>query len=482
MTLVAGVDCSTQSTKVLIVDADDGTVVGEAAAPHSVGGTAGARETNPAVWADALSACVAATGLGGDVAAVSVAGQQHGLVVLDDQRHVLRPAILWNDTRAGTQASALVRELGGPPRCASTVGSVLTPAFTVASWAWLRESEPELCGRARWVCLPHDYLTALLTGGPLVTDRSDASGTGWWSPNAEDYVDEVLSLGAVRLDRSQLPTVHRGDETAGYVCAGAAEAFGLAGAAVVAVGAGDNAAAALGLGLQPGDVAVSLGTSGTVYAVAGRPSCDPTGIVAGFASADGAYLPLACTLNATLAVDSVARILGLDRGEVAPSDGVVFLPWLDGERIPNRPSASGALVGVRHDTDPRSVLQAAYEGAAATLLAALDSLAGWASIDDASPLIVIGGGARSKVWREVIGRLSARPLVVPDASELVALGAAVQAAAAVTGRSPTSVAAAWGTRRGLRINAVDRDDDVIDRIKEWTATVASFADRDRREE
>lgn len=471
MALVAGVDSSTQSTKVVVIDADDGAVVASGSAPHEVRGSHGARETAPQTWAGALEAALAATGCAGDVAAMSVAAQQHGLVVLGAGGEVLRPAILWNDTRASAEASQLVEALGGPQRCAATVGSVLTPAFTVASWAWLRQREPAVARAAKSVCLPHDYLTALLTSGPAATDRSDASGTGWWSPAEGRYAEEILGHPAVALDPGQLPAVLAGDEPAGHVSGAAARRFGLREDALVGAGAGDNAAAALGVGLEPGEAVLSLGTSGTAFAVAERPAADGSGIVAGFASADGRYLPLACTLNATLAVDRVAALLGLDRDDVAPAGEVVFVPWLDGERTPNLPFASGSLTGIRADTDRRSILQAAYEGAAGTLVAALDRVDEWTPARD-GPLFLVGGGSRSAVWRQVVGRLTGRALVVPDAAELVALGAAVQAASLLGREPPAAVARRWGTRRGATLDAVERDGALVERIRGWSEAVA----------
>lgn len=474
MALVAGVDSSTQATKVVVVDTDNAKLVAQASAPHRVMGTGGARETMPSDWADALGAALAATGRASEVRAVSVAAQQHGLVVLGNDDQVLRAAILWNDTRSASDAAALVEALGGPELCARRVGSVLTPAFTISSWAWLCRTEPEIARAARRVCLPHDYLSTLLVGGePPCTDRSDVSGTGWWSPADESYAEDVLGLPGVGLRPEMLPRILGPGEAAGEVSASASQRFGLPTGAVVGAGAGDNAGAALSLGVGPGEAAVSLGTSGTVFSVASAPSTDATGVVAGFASADGRYLPLACTLNATLAVDRVAQWLGLSRDDVAPSGDLLFLPWFDGERTPNLPWASGTLSGLRHDTDPRSLLQAAYEGAVGTLLAAIDELATWAPMGQATPLLLVGGGARSRIWQDTVMRLSGRPLLLPQATELVALGAAVQAAAVLEGTSPQEIAQRWDLRRGSHRDAVPRDEAVTSRLRTWITKAAT---------
>ena len=300
------------------------------AAINEVEGEGGARETDPQVWEVSMADALAQTGLAAEIAAISVGGQQHGLVVLDGSGRPLRKAPLWNDTRSAADARALVDSLGGPEECAKRVGSVLTSSFTVTHWAWLRRTEPETADAARRAMLPHDYLNFCLTG-VAATDRSDASGTGWWSPAEEAYAPEVLALEAVQLDPSFLPEVVPPDGVAGLVSKDAAERFGLAAGVRVACGAGDNAAAALALSFAPGEAALSLGTSGTVYAPSAVPSADPTGTVAGFASADGRYLPLACTLNATVAIDRTSEWLGLSQGRRGAVGGNRF-PSLAGGR------------------------------------------------------------------------------------------------------------------------------------------------------
>lgn len=276
---------------------------------------------------------------------MSVGGQQHGLVTLDERGEPVRPALLWNDVRSAPQARRLTEELGGAKFWAERTGSVPAASFTVTKWAWLAEHEPQALRATKAVRLPHDYLTERLTGEGT-TDRGDASGTGWWASATESYDAEILAH--VGLDPALLPRVVRPGEVAGTVRDSHDLPF--AKGTLVAPGTGDNAAAALGLGLLPGTPVLSLGTSGTVYAVAKRRPTDPTGTVAGFADAHGDWLPLACTLNCTLAVDRVAALLGLDREAVEPAADVTLLPYLDGERTPNLPNASGLLHGLRHDT------------------------------------------------------------------------------------------------------------------------------------
>ena len=462
-TLVAGVDCSTQSTKVVVVDSETGEIVGTGRAQHIVSGTAGARETDPEVWWGAFLDALGQTGLAGEIAAISVAGQQHGLVCLDATGKPLRPAMLWNDTRSASDAVDLLDALGGPTAWAARIGVVPVASFTASKWAWVRRREPDVAARTAAIRLPHDYLTERLSGAG-VTDRGDASGTCWWSTETETYSTEVLELASLQLPVEFLPKVLKPAEAAGAVTAAAAAATGLPAGALVGPGTGDNMGAALGLGLEPGTPVISLGTSGTAYLVSTTRTADPSGDVAGFADASGRFLPLAATLNCTLAVDQMAQWLGLERDDVLPSRGVVTLPYFDGERTPNVPNASAAVLGLRHDTDSRSILMATYEGAVVGLLDALDTIDIFSSgIDPAAPLVLIGGGAKSETWWRVVQRLSGRAVSIPSSTELMALGAAVQAGATLHSKDTQAVAAHWKTGAGTLLEPMPRDMETISR-------------------
>jgi xylulokinase len=473
--LVAGVDSSTQAAKVLVVDVDDGSVLGRGAAPHTVTGTGGARESDPAQWWDALAAglakSVAQAGEAGEVAAISVGAQQHGLVTLDARRDPVRPAMLWNDVRAAPEAAQLIDALRTPARdgaeqWALRTGTVPVASITAAKWAWLRQHEPGFASRTAAIRLPHDYLTERLSGA-AVTDRGDASGTGWFSTSADAYDPEILALPLLDLDPKSLPEVRAADAIAGTLGSAAAAALGLRAGTVVGIGTGDNMAAALALGLAPGEPVISLGTSGTAYAVSTRRPADPSGVVAGFADAAGAFLPLSATLNCTQAVDWMAALLGRDREAVEAAGAAVVLPFFDGERTPNLPKAAGLITGLRRNTTAGQVLQAAYDGAACSLLTAIEQVgASGDPIAADAPLILIGGGARGAAWRDTIRRLSGRALLVPDAVELVALGAAAQAAAALTGERAPEVARRWNTRRGTSYEPVPADTGALDKINE----------------
>ncbi|MFI9099625.1 xylulokinase [Streptomyces fildesensis] len=454
-TVVIGVDSSTQSTKALAVRVDTGEVLARARSPHTVS-EGGRRETDPEVWWQALRTTLEALSAH-PASAISIGGQQHGLVTLDASGEALRPALLWNDVRSAPQAEALVARFGAK-HWAERFGSVPGASFTVAKWAWLRENEPAVAAATAGVRLPHDFLTERLTG-QAVTDRGDVSGTGWWASDTETYDDAVLTT--VGLDEALLPRVLAPGAPAGTTLPGLPLPPGIP----VASGTGDNAAAALGLGLTPGRSALSLGTSGTVYTPSTNRPTDPTGTVAGFAGAHGGWLPLACTLNCTQAVDKIAGLLSLSREAVEPNRTITLLPFLDGERTPNLPLASGTLTGLRHDTTPGHILQAAYDGATYTLLAALDLVL---AVDDRpsdEPLLLIGGGARGTAWRQTVRRLSGRAVQIPDADDLVALGAAAQAAALLTGEQPTDIAARWGTSAGPVYDPIERDEAALESLR-----------------
>jgi xylulokinase len=451
--LVAGVDCSTQATKVVVLNADTGRVVTSTRAPHQVFGVNGARESDPDEWITSLAAALKATGHARDLQAISIAAQQHGLVVHGGDGSPLRPAILWNDTRATEDSAALITDLGGPGEATKLIGSLPGPAFTICSWMWLRRTEPDIAQATRAIRLPHDWLTEFLTG-EAVTDRGDVSATGWWSPLSGDYLADVMNLGSVRLRTDMLPRVLAPDQTAGQVCKTAAERLGLRPGIVVGPGTGDNPATALGLGLQPGVPVVSLGTSGTVFTVSTTPACDPSGTVVGMADATGRYLPLACTLNCTVAIDHVAEWLGLSREEIAAdSAGVVVLPYFDGERTPNVPHAAASIVGLRHTTTAGQILRASYEGAVASLLGALDVIElNSSGIETDVPLILAGGGSKGSAWQECIAALSGRSIRIAEEAEPAAMGAAFQAVAVLEQKSVDAVAGKWG-RVGPAISA-----------------------------
>ncbi len=425
--LVAGVDTSTQSCTVVVRDAATGALMRQGRAPHPDG-----TEVDPAAWERALVTALDEAGGLDDVAAVAVGGQQHGMVCLDEAGAVVRPALLWNDTRSAQAAADLVAELGAQ-EWADAVGSVPVASFTVTKLRWLAQHEKENATATAAVCLPHDWLTWRLRAGlgnapaalaDLVTDRSDASGTGYFSGVTGQYRTDLLERGLGRSDVA-LPRVLGPSESAGSAPGGQ----------VLGPGAGDNAAAALGLGAGPGDVVVSIGTSGVATAVSEVPTADPSGTIAGFASATGEHLPLVCTLNAARVLDATARMLGVDHARLAElalnapagAGGLVLVPYLEGERTPNRPDATGALHGLTLATAHRENLaRAAVEGLLCGLADAVDALE--ESGVPVRRVFLIGGGARSAAVQAIAPAVLGRPVVVPAPGEYVADGAARQAA------------------------------------------------------
>ena len=444
MTLVAGVDSSTQSTKVLVVDADDGTIVREGRAPHPDG-----TECPPEAWWEAWEH--ASDGLLSGVSAISVAGQQHGMVLLDGTGAVTRPALLWNDTRSAGAAADLVDECGGPAAWAEAVGSVPVASFTISKLRWVADHEPEVMARAQSVLLPHDWITLKLAGGnasSAVTDRGDASGTGYWSPITDGYRHDLLALAAGR--DLAVPRVAAPNEQIGVTWNGIA----------LAPGTGDNMAAALGLGARPGDVVVSLGTSGTACAVALAPTTDAFGFVAGFADATGRWLPLVCTLNAARVLTATAQLLGVtleelsDQALAAPpgSEGLVLLPYLDGERTPNLPDATGSLSGItRANFTAANLARASIEGMLCGLVSAVDALLDSGVTPER--FLLVGGAAASPAVQQVAASVFGGEVTVPSPGEYVALGAARQAAWMLAGGTePPS----WSSVSSVVVHATPR--------------------------
>jgi xylulokinase len=443
MPLVAGVDSSTQGCKVVIRDAESGRLIRTGTARHPTG-----TEIDPQEWWRALQLAIDAAGGLFGVAAVAVGGQQHGMVCLDESGAVVRPALLWNDTRSAPDADDLVAEIGASA-WAEAVGSVPVASFTVTKLRWLARSEPENAKRTAAVCLPHDWLTWRLGDSDelsaLITDRGDASGTGYWSPQEGRYRGDLLerAMGA----RPRLPRVLGPKDAAGQTSDGA----------VLGPGSGDNAAAALGVGAGTGDVVISIGTSGVVSAVSETPTADPTGLVAGFASATGSFLPLACTLNGARVLDATAAMLGVSHDELARlalecpagADGLVLVPYLEGERTPNLPAARGALHGLslRNSTSGH-LARAGVEGLVCLLADAVDALV--AQGVTAERFVLVGGAARSAAVQQVAAAVLGREVVVPPPGEYVADGAARQAAWVLSGAAGPP---AWTSDEAARVSA-----------------------------
>ena len=427
--LTAGVDSSTQSVKVVIRNAETGELVRHGRASHPDG-----TEVDPAHWESALDKAIADAGGLDDVSAISIGGQQHGMVTLDSSGEVIRPALLWNDTRSAQSARDLNAEMGGDAQAAQKVGSVLVASFTATKLRWLADNEKANAAKVAAVALPHDWLSWRLQGGKdfekLFTDRSDASGTGYFDSVTSTYRDDLLKS-ALRTDRTIItPRITAPSAFGGTTLSGIP----------IAAGAGDNAGAALGVQAQPGDVVVSLGTSGTAFAVSDTPTHDPSGAVAGFADATGRFLPLVCTLNAARILDAVTRILGKTHDEVGAlaltakpgANGLSLLPYFEGERTPNRPDATGVFAGMNlNNSNPADIARAMIEGMLCGLVDAVDALEKLGV--SINRVLLIGGAAKNPAISSIASSLFGREVLVPQPGEYVADGAARQAAWALLG-------------------------------------------------
>jgi xylulokinase len=440
MTLVAGIDSSTQSCKVIIRELETGRVVREGRAPHPPGTI-----VDPVAWWEAMLAAIQVAGGLDDVVAVSVGAQQHGMVCIAADGTVVRDALLWNDTSSHPQVDSLNKELGADEWVRRT-GLPLSVSFTVTKVRWLRDNEPDNVARTAAVVLPHDYLTWRLMGyGPddpnldaLTTDRSDASGTAYWSGATNDYCPDLFEFALGK--QAILPRVLGPKDKAGVTGKGIP---GVPAGIALGVGGGDNAEAALSLGLEVGDAVISLGTSGTVYARTAQPVHDYSGIVSSYADCTGDHLPLSATLNAARDLDAAARLLGRDHAELAflaqqappGAEGITMLPYFEGERTPNLPDARASLHGMSlANFTPMNVARAAVEGMLASQVVMLEATKGLGV--PVERVFLIGGAAKNPAVRSVLTQIISEPVLVPEPGEYVAKGAAMQAVAALTGEFP----------------------------------------------
>jgi len=433
-----GIDCGTQGTKALLID-EDGKPLGRGYAAHDlIERENGAREQEPQWWVDALREAVRqalSQAPNVKVVALAVSGQQHGLVVLDEEMRVIRPAKLWNDTETAPQNDELVARLGGSTACLEKIGIVPLTGYTASKLLWLKENEPEAFARIRHILLPHDYLNFWLTGN-LAAEYGDASGTAFFDVRTRKWSAEVLDLidGKSGSLKRALPPLLRPEDIVGILRPEVASDLGISSDCIVSSGGGDNMMGAIGTGnVREGVVTLSLGTSSTVYSFCEHPVVDATGSVASFCSSSGGWLPLVCTMNATNVVTRTLHTVGktvndLDAALLATrpgADGMSFLPFLNGERTPNLPSARGTLVGISSNNfTSENLIRAAVEGVSFGVLSGLDRILNGREPD---VIFVIGGGARSREWRQLLADATGAAIQVPAEEEAGCLGAAMQA-------------------------------------------------------
>lgn len=460
--LVLGIDSSTQSTKALLVDAETGQVLEERRASHPDG-----TEVDPRAWLRAVDE--AAGPLLERADALAVGGQQHGMVLLDEAGEVVRDALLWNDTRSADAATALIEEMGGAQASVEEIGSLMVASFTASKLRWVRDEEPENARRAAQVLLPHDFVSLHLaeSGTAPFTDRGDASGTGYYSTREEAWKPELVEAALGKgLELPRLPSAP--NEVMARTASGAA----------IAAGTGDNMGAALGLSLGPGDVSVSIGTSGVCAMVSDARPGDASGTVTGFADATGRFLPMTTTINASRILEAGRALLGVSHEEMAElalasepgANGVTLLPYFDGERTPNRPHARATLTGMSSPTTREDVARAYVEGLLCSLadgITSLEERTGTA----ARRITLIGGGARSRAVQQLAPAIFGREVTIAPDGEFVALGAARQAAWALAG---TEEPPAWEIS-GSRVVTADATPEVLGAYRELKERTADWS-------
>lgn len=488
-----GIDCGTQGTKALIV-AEQGEALGRGyAAHHLIEKPNGAREQDPSWWVQAMISAIRAAGAQAPgslarIRALAVSGQQHGLVVLDGDMQVIRPAKLWNDTETATQNTEMLARLGGRDAWFERFGIVPLTGYTVSKLLWLKEKEPANFARVRHILLPHEYLNWWLTG-QLRAEYGDASGTGFFDNRSRTWIREVLDEidGGTGQLFAALPALIHADEIVGQLRPEVAAQLQLSPECLVAPGGGDNMMGAIGTGnVRDGVVTLSLGTSSTVYSFSPEPVLDPTGNVAPFCSSSGGWLPLVCTMNATNVVTATVQILGRTVADIDPAlastppgaDGLTFLPFLNGERTPDLPLARGTLTGISAtNLTPEHLIRAAVEGVSFGILNGLDLV-----MNGRAPTVlqVIGGGARSAGWRQLLADATGAPVHVPLEEEAGCLGAAIQARVAYARSAGSPITFEQAAMEYTRLDAAKSAEPNPDLRQRYDAARQSYNERLRR--
>lgn len=464
-TLILGIDSGTQSTKVLVMDAVKGRVLASASQGYDLipGLPPGAKEQHPHTWRDATAKAIrkalkAAKATAGEVKAIGVSGQQHGFVPLDKVGEVIRPAKLWCDTSTAAECEEMTAKLGGLKGAVKALGNAVLPGFTASKILWLKKNEPENFKRLETVLLPHDYLNFWLTGR-AVMEYGDASGTALLDVRKRKWSEAVLNtIDADLIDK--LPPLMSSDQPAGKLQASTAKALGLDTDVLVSAGGGDNMMGAIGTGnTSEGVITASFGTSGTIYACANKPVVDPKGEIAAFCDSTNRWLPLLCTMNVTVATEMVRDCFGWDVkkldatiAKTAPgSNGVVLLPYLEGERTPNVPAGTGVFLGVNQKTmNAGNLARAAMEGVTLGMNYGLRRLAELGV--EPTQIRATGGGAKSKIWRQIMADVFNAQVVTLEVSEGAAYGAALQALWCLLRQHGEQVEIAAITKEFVRLN------------------------------
>jgi D-xylulose kinase len=436
--LTLGIDLGTQSTKVLVYDADEHKTLSVTSAPHELLQKAdGTSEQEPQWWLEALESCLNATepALRKRVRAIGVSGQQHGLVPVDTAGRPVYRAKLWNDTSTAEECALITEAFGGRTKLLAEVGNPVVPGYTAPKVLWLKRHEPARYAAMDKILLPHDYLNFFLTGN-YAMECGDASGTAFFDVRRRTWHEGVLrAMDAERDLRACLPKLMASHESVGTLRPEIAAKFGFGEGVLVSSGGGDNMMAAIGTGcVTPGSFTVSLGTSGTLFAYSDQPVIDPEGHVAAFCSSTGGYLPLVCTMNCTVSTELARKLLdvkiseldGLASQVAAGSDGLLTLPFFSGERTPSLPNARGCLLGITSQNLTQAhLIRSAMEGALYALKFGQDAFTALGARPQ--QIRLTGGGAESLVWRQLAANIFGCPVVKPNVKETAAFGAALQA-------------------------------------------------------
>jgi xylulokinase len=470
-TLLIGIDSGTQSTKALVVEAKSGKVLGAASVGYDLipNLPPGAKEQHPHTWRDATAKAIKgalkqAKAKASEVVAIGVSGQQHGFVPLDQAGEVIRPAKLWCDTATAAECEQIMAAHGGLQATIQAQGIGVLPGFTASKILWLKKHEPQNFARLATVLLPHDYLNFWLTG-ERVMEYGDASGTALLDIRARRWCEKTLAAIDAGL-AGKLPRLIPSDQPAGHLQAATAKQLGLNPGVLVSAGGGDNMMGAIGTGnTRQGIVTASFGTSGTIYACADRPVIDPAGEIAAFCDSTNRWLPLLCTMNVTVATEMVRNDFGMSHAQFeatarkAPAgcDGLVLLPYLEGERTPNVPDGTGVYFGVNpHTFTAKHFARATMEGVTLGMNYGLRRLAELGVT--AKQIRATGGGAKSKLWRQIMADVFNAEVVTLKVAEGAAYGAALQALWC------------WRLRKGERVNIADITDQFVTLNRAETAT------------
>jgi xylulokinase len=468
-TIIVGVDSGTQSTKALAVDANTGKVLGEGAQKYDLipDLPPGAKEQHPHTWRDATAAAIRqalrqAKAVAAEVQAIGVSGQQHGFVPLDKNGDVIRPAKLWCDTSTAAECEEIMSELGGQKKTIKAIGNAVLPGFTAPKILWLKRHEPKNFARLATVLLPHDYLNFWLTG-KRVMEYGDASGTALLDVRKRKWSKPVLNAVDADLEE-KLPPLISSDKPAGQLQADTARSLGLNAGVLVSAGGGDNMMGAIGTGnTRAGIITASFGTSGTIYACAEKPVVDPEGEIAAFCDSTNRWLPLLCTMNVTVATEMMRTDFGYSfeqfdnkSAKVPPgANGLLLLPYLEGERTPNVPDGSGVMLGINTRTFTAShYCRAAMEGVTLGMnygLRRLEELG-----VNAKQIRATGGGANSKLWRQIMADVFNAEVVTLAVGEGAAYGAALQALWC------------WRSQKGEKVRISEITDEFVKLNKEQT--------------